>query len=191
MYNCKSYYILTCHSVTSLHTLSKLYDVPFGFVPPPPPLTPSFAIVLLHFWLLKGGCYSILDNLSCSCLHKIHTLVIFLNLWTVLYMSMLLWMHETLFNVLQCVCTHNGYKWIRMIRDQVNTRPSEFALLACYYTVRYTIPTHLCPISVPFHWVNVCPNSAVEILKSFVRHRSDRILDFVGPNKILSDQTFV
>ena len=33
--------------------------------------------------------------------------------------------------------------------------------------------------------------SAVEILKSFVRHRSDRILDFVGPNKILSDQTFL
>ena len=26
--------------------------------------------------------------------------------------------------------------------------------------------------------------------KSFVRHRSDRILDLVGPNKILSDQTF-
>ena len=33
--------------------------------------------------------------------------------------------------------------------------------------------------------------SAVEILWSFVRHRSDRILDFVGPNKILSDQTFI
>ena len=32
-------------------------------------------------------------------------------------------------------------------------------------------------------------SSAVEIL-SFVRHRSDRIPDFVGPNKILSDQTF-
>ena len=32
--------------------------------------------------------------------------------------------------------------------------------------------------------------SAVEILLSFVRHRSDRILDFVGPNKILSDCTF-
>ena len=33
--------------------------------------------------------------------------------------------------------------------------------------------------------------SAVEILKTFVRHLSDRILDFVGPNKILSDQTFL
>ena len=32
--------------------------------------------------------------------------------------------------------------------------------------------------------------SAVEILQSFVRHRSDRIRDFVGPNKILSDRTF-
>ena len=32
--------------------------------------------------------------------------------------------------------------------------------------------------------------SAVEILQSFVRHRSDRILDFAGPNKTLSDQTF-
>ena len=34
-------------------------------------------------------------------------------------------------------------------------------------------------------------NSAVEILWKFVRHWSDRILDFVGPNKILSDQTFL
>ena len=33
-------------------------------------------------------------------------------------------------------------------------------------------------------------SSAVEILLSFVRHSSDRILDFVGPNKILLDQTF-
>ena len=33
-------------------------------------------------------------------------------------------------------------------------------------------------------------HSAVEILKSFVRHWSDRILDFVRQNKILSDQTF-
>ena len=33
-------------------------------------------------------------------------------------------------------------------------------------------------------------NSAVEILRSFVRHRSDRIRDFVRPNKILSDRTF-
>ena len=30
----------------------------------------------------------------------------------------------------------------------------------------------------------------VEILQSFVRHRSDRIRDFVRPNKILSDRTF-
>ena len=34
-------------------------------------------------------------------------------------------------------------------------------------------------------------SSAVEILWSFVRHRSDRILDFVGPIKILLDQTFI
>ena len=34
-------------------------------------------------------------------------------------------------------------------------------------------------------------DSAVEILWSFVRHWSDRILDFVGLNKILSDQTFL
>ena len=33
-------------------------------------------------------------------------------------------------------------------------------------------------------------NSAVEILKSFARHRSDRIRNFVRPNKILSDRTF-
>ena len=33
--------------------------------------------------------------------------------------------------------------------------------------------------------------SAVKILKSFVGHRSYRILDFVRPNKILSDQTFL
>ena len=36
-----------------------------------------------------------------------------------------------------------------------------------------------------------CKGSAVEIHKSFVRHRSDTILEFVGPNKILSDQTFI
>ena len=82
-----------------------------------------------------------------------------------LYMSMLLWMHESLFIIIQCV--HNGYNWIHMIRDQVNTRPSEFALLACYYTVSYTIPIHLCPISVPFHWINVCPNWIIAHTKIF------------------------
>ena len=41
-----------------------------------------------------------------------------------------------------------------------------------------------------FPWETSVIYSAVEILESFVRHRSDRILDFVGPNKILSDQTF-
>ena len=33
-------------------------------------------------------------------------------------------------------------------------------------------------------------SSAVEILRVFVSYRSDRIQDFVGPKKILSDQTF-
>ena len=33
--------------------------------------------------------------------------------------------------------------------------------------------------------------SAVKIFKSFIRHRSDKIQDFVGLNKILSDQTFI
>ena len=46
-----------------LHTLSKLYDVPVGFVSPPP---------LFWVWILlilrspKGGCCSISDDLSCS-----------------------------------------------------------------------------------------------------------------------------
>ena len=45
-----------------LHTLSKLYDVPVGFEPPP----------LFWRWILlilrspKGGCCSISDDLSCS-----------------------------------------------------------------------------------------------------------------------------
>ena len=46
-----------------LHTLSKLYDVPVGFVTPPPP------ILRLNIAFLrspKGGCCSISDDLSCS-----------------------------------------------------------------------------------------------------------------------------
>ena len=45
-----------------LHTLSKLYDVPIGFVTPPP-------ILRLNITFLrspKGGCCSISDDLSCS-----------------------------------------------------------------------------------------------------------------------------
>ena len=70
--------VIQC-TTTTLYTLSKLYDVSFGFVPPPHPFICTS--VLLHFWSLKGEC------------------------------------------------------------DQVNSRPSEFASLACYYIVRYTIPT--------------------------------------------------
>ena len=49
-----------------LHTLSRLYDVPVGYVPPP----------LFWGWILlilrspKGGCCSISDDLSCSLLHE-------------------------------------------------------------------------------------------------------------------------
>ena len=49
-----------------LHTLSKLYDVPVGFVLPP---------ALFWGWILlilrspKGGCCSISDDLSCFCQH--------------------------------------------------------------------------------------------------------------------------
>ena len=43
---------------------------------------------------------------------------------------------------------------------------------------------------IGIHCYRDLDSSAVEILQSFVRHRSDRIPDFVGPNKILSDQTF-
>ena len=50
-----------------LHTLSKLYDVPVVFVPPP----------LFWGWILlilrspKGGCCSISDDLSCSLIKKL------------------------------------------------------------------------------------------------------------------------
>ena len=45
-----------------LHTLSKLYDVPVGFVTPP-----YFeAEILLILRSPKGGCCSISDDLSCS-----------------------------------------------------------------------------------------------------------------------------
>ena len=49
---------------TLLHTLSKLYDVPVGFVNPPPHL---WGCVLLYLQPPKGGCCSITDDLSCSC----------------------------------------------------------------------------------------------------------------------------
>ena len=42
-------------SAAPLHTLSKLYDVPVGFV------SPSF----VHLRSPKGGCCSISDDLSC------------------------------------------------------------------------------------------------------------------------------
>ena len=44
-----------------LHTVSKLYDDPVGFVPPP-----YFKNVLLYSRTPKGGCCSISDDLSCS-----------------------------------------------------------------------------------------------------------------------------
>ena len=46
-----------------IHTLSKLYDVPVGFLTPPPPF---WGCVLLYSWSPKGGCCSISDDLSCS-----------------------------------------------------------------------------------------------------------------------------
>ena len=47
-----------------LHTLSKLYDVPVGFVPPPPLF---WGWILLILRSPKGGCCSISDDLSCFC----------------------------------------------------------------------------------------------------------------------------
>ena len=47
-----------------LHTLSKLYDVPVGFVPPPPNFEAEYCLFLRS---PKGGCCSISDDLSCSC----------------------------------------------------------------------------------------------------------------------------
>ena len=46
-----------------LHTLSKLYDVPVGFEPPPPLF---WGWILLILRSPKGGCFSISDDLSCS-----------------------------------------------------------------------------------------------------------------------------
>ena len=46
-----------------LHTLSKLYDVPVGFVTPPPLF---WGWILLILRSPKGGCCSISDDLSCS-----------------------------------------------------------------------------------------------------------------------------
>ena len=51
-----------------LHTLSKLYDVPVGFVTPPPLIWGS---VLLYMRSLKDGCCSISDELSCSPIYSI------------------------------------------------------------------------------------------------------------------------
>ena len=44
---------------------------------------------------------------------------------------------------------------------------------------------------IPFENFDPTSISGVEIFHSFVRHWSDRTLDFVGPNKILSVQTFI
>ena len=49
-----------------LHTLSKLYDVPVGFVSPP-----LWGSVLLYLRTPKDSCCSILDDLSCSYPNKI------------------------------------------------------------------------------------------------------------------------
>ena len=46
-----------------LHSLSKFYDVPVGFVPP----VLISGSVLLYLQLPKGGCCLISDDLSCSC----------------------------------------------------------------------------------------------------------------------------
>ena len=51
-----------------LHTLSKLYDVPVGFVTPPL----FWGCVLLYLRSRKGGCCSILDDLSCSLIWPIY-----------------------------------------------------------------------------------------------------------------------
>ena len=47
-----------------LHTLSKLYDVPVGFVPPPHPI---LRLCIALFAVAEGGCCSISDDLTCSC----------------------------------------------------------------------------------------------------------------------------
>ena len=54
---CCNYYF-----IASLLSLSKLYDVPVGFVPPPL----FWGSVLLYLRLPKSGCCSISDDLSCS-----------------------------------------------------------------------------------------------------------------------------
>ena len=48
-----------------LHTFSKLYDVPVGFVNPP-----FLGCVLLYLRSPKGGCCSISDDLTCSWLQR-------------------------------------------------------------------------------------------------------------------------
>ena len=62
-----------------LHTVSKLYDVPVGFVPPPPPF--FWGSVLLYLRSPKGGFCSISDDLSCSCLLSTLTFAISFEHW--------------------------------------------------------------------------------------------------------------
>ena len=49
-------------SAAPIHTLSKWYDVPVGFVTPPL----FWGSVLLYLRSLNGGCCSISDDLSCT-----------------------------------------------------------------------------------------------------------------------------
>ena len=48
-----------------LHILSKLYDVPVGFEPPP-----ILRLNIAYFEVAEGGCCSISDDLSCSFIKK-------------------------------------------------------------------------------------------------------------------------
>ena len=65
-----------------------------------------------------------------------------------------------------------------------------YIIWVLYFHRMLNITYQVLDIECEIRWTREVGNSAVEILQSFVRHRSDRILDFAGPNKILSDQIF-
>ena len=56
-------------------------------------------------------------------------------------------------------------------------------------TLKVQLCGHTCTVFIEFHKILYMVYSSVEIIWSSVRHRSDRIQVFVGPSKIVLDQT--
>ena len=87
-----------------LHTLSKLYNVPVGFVTPPPYFE---AWILLILRSPKGGCCSISDDLSCSWFWYILGLKFLLGNFIVIGPSVCVFTSPSNFNWVHLIVAYN------------------------------------------------------------------------------------